>query len=224
MSVMAPKKRAYVETYGCQMNISDGELMQGVLEARGYAIVREPRRGRRGAGEHLCHPGTRRAAGAGTCGPAQRAQARAARSGDRGDRVHGAAHGRRAAREGALRRPRHGARRVPEPARGPGRTRERRAPRRLGAGPRGGRRGRGRHERAAPRTPTHRPRPGHGRELPGSRAATHVDRLGLGAHPAGLRPPLHVLHRALRPGTGEEPRARRDLDEVRGIAAEALPR
>ncbi len=28
-------KRVYVETYGCQMNISDGELMEGVLEAQG---------------------------------------------------------------------------------------------------------------------------------------------------------------------------------------------
>jgi tRNA-2-methylthio-N6-dimethylallyladenosine synthase len=36
------KKRAYVETYGCQMNISDGELMQGVLEAGGYQIVHSP--------------------------------------------------------------------------------------------------------------------------------------------------------------------------------------
>ncbi len=32
-------RRAYVETYGCQMNISDGELMEGVLEGEGYEIV-----------------------------------------------------------------------------------------------------------------------------------------------------------------------------------------
>jgi len=37
-----PAKRAYVETYGCQMNISDGELMEGLLAARGYEIVRTP--------------------------------------------------------------------------------------------------------------------------------------------------------------------------------------
>jgi tRNA-2-methylthio-N6-dimethylallyladenosine synthase len=36
------KKRAYVETYGCQMNISDGELMEGVLVAQGYEIVSRP--------------------------------------------------------------------------------------------------------------------------------------------------------------------------------------
>ncbi|MSR35803.1 MAG: tRNA (N6-isopentenyl adenosine(37)-C2)-methylthiotransferase MiaB [Gemmatimonadetes bacterium] len=36
---MDPKKRAYVETYGCQMNISDGELMQGILVAGGYDIA-----------------------------------------------------------------------------------------------------------------------------------------------------------------------------------------
>ena len=36
------KIRAYVETYGCQMNISDGELMEGVLEGHGYEIVNVP--------------------------------------------------------------------------------------------------------------------------------------------------------------------------------------
>src|SRR5690606_28672913 len=36
------RRRAYVETYGCQMNQSDGELMQGVLAAHGYAITRSP--------------------------------------------------------------------------------------------------------------------------------------------------------------------------------------
>lgn len=39
---MTRTQRAYVETYGCQMNISDGELMQGILEARGYAIADRP--------------------------------------------------------------------------------------------------------------------------------------------------------------------------------------
>ena len=37
-----PTKRAYVETYGCQMNISDGELMEGILENGGYRIVDAP--------------------------------------------------------------------------------------------------------------------------------------------------------------------------------------
>lgn len=41
MSPPSPK-RAYVETYGCQMNISDGELMEGILERRGYRIVDAP--------------------------------------------------------------------------------------------------------------------------------------------------------------------------------------
>lgn len=36
------RKRAYVETYGCQMNISDGELMEGILETHGYAIASTP--------------------------------------------------------------------------------------------------------------------------------------------------------------------------------------
>jgi tRNA-2-methylthio-N6-dimethylallyladenosine synthase len=42
MSARSPRRRAYVETYGCQMNISDGELMEGILEARGYEIVPDP--------------------------------------------------------------------------------------------------------------------------------------------------------------------------------------
>jgi tRNA-2-methylthio-N6-dimethylallyladenosine synthase len=36
------RKTAYVETYGCQMNISDGELMQGILAGAGYDIVARP--------------------------------------------------------------------------------------------------------------------------------------------------------------------------------------
>ncbi|MDZ7780152.1 MAG: MiaB/RimO family radical SAM methylthiotransferase [Gemmatimonadota bacterium] len=42
MTSTTTHKRAYVETYGCQMNISDGELMQGVLAERGYRIVDTP--------------------------------------------------------------------------------------------------------------------------------------------------------------------------------------
>jgi tRNA-2-methylthio-N6-dimethylallyladenosine synthase len=36
------RPRAYVETYGCQMNISDGELMEGILAGEGYEIVSRP--------------------------------------------------------------------------------------------------------------------------------------------------------------------------------------
>jgi tRNA-2-methylthio-N6-dimethylallyladenosine synthase len=42
MSKNPRPKRAYVETYGCQMNISDGELMEGVLAGDGYEIVDVP--------------------------------------------------------------------------------------------------------------------------------------------------------------------------------------
>ncbi len=38
----ASRGRAYVETYGCQMNVADGELMEGVLEASGYEIAASP--------------------------------------------------------------------------------------------------------------------------------------------------------------------------------------
>ena len=33
---------AYVETYGCQMNIADGELMEGLLVADGFELVESP--------------------------------------------------------------------------------------------------------------------------------------------------------------------------------------
>jgi tRNA-2-methylthio-N6-dimethylallyladenosine synthase len=36
------RRSAWVETYGCQMNISDGELMQGVLQANGYTMAASP--------------------------------------------------------------------------------------------------------------------------------------------------------------------------------------
>jgi tRNA-2-methylthio-N6-dimethylallyladenosine synthase len=35
-------KRAYIETYGCQMNISDGELMAGILAEQGYLATDRP--------------------------------------------------------------------------------------------------------------------------------------------------------------------------------------
>ncbi len=36
------RRTAYVETYGCQMNISDGELMEGILASSGYAVADSP--------------------------------------------------------------------------------------------------------------------------------------------------------------------------------------
>ena len=36
------RKKAWVETYGCQMNVSDGELMQGILAAAGYELAARP--------------------------------------------------------------------------------------------------------------------------------------------------------------------------------------
>ena len=39
---MEPRKKAYIETYGCQMNVSDSELMQGILAAQGYDAATTP--------------------------------------------------------------------------------------------------------------------------------------------------------------------------------------
>ena len=36
------RKRAYIETYGCQMNVSDSELMLGILAAQGYDAAATP--------------------------------------------------------------------------------------------------------------------------------------------------------------------------------------
>ena len=36
-----PKKSFYIETYGCQMNVSDSELMTGVLTKAGYEITND---------------------------------------------------------------------------------------------------------------------------------------------------------------------------------------
>jgi tRNA-2-methylthio-N6-dimethylallyladenosine synthase len=35
-------KKAYIETYGCQMNVSDGELMHGILAEGGYTPAERP--------------------------------------------------------------------------------------------------------------------------------------------------------------------------------------
>jgi len=40
----AGHRTVYVETYGCQMNVADSELINGVLAARGYRSVPEPAR------------------------------------------------------------------------------------------------------------------------------------------------------------------------------------
>ena len=42
MSTARPTPTVYIETYGCQMNVSDSELMYGRLEAEGYVAVDAP--------------------------------------------------------------------------------------------------------------------------------------------------------------------------------------
>jgi tRNA-2-methylthio-N6-dimethylallyladenosine synthase len=36
------QKRVYIETYGCQMNVADSELMLGVLRRDGYVQAEHP--------------------------------------------------------------------------------------------------------------------------------------------------------------------------------------
>lgn len=40
--VLPVTRRAFIETYGCQMNLGDSELMSGVLADRGYVMVDSP--------------------------------------------------------------------------------------------------------------------------------------------------------------------------------------
>ena len=43
-SAGAPARLAYVETYGCQMNVADTDLMLGLLHRGGYARTDDPAR------------------------------------------------------------------------------------------------------------------------------------------------------------------------------------
>ena len=36
------EKSLFIKTYGCQMNISDGELMEGILASQEYEVVGTP--------------------------------------------------------------------------------------------------------------------------------------------------------------------------------------
>ena len=45
--------RVYVETYGCQMNVADSDLIGSVLAERRLRDGRPRRRGRRHPGQHL---------------------------------------------------------------------------------------------------------------------------------------------------------------------------
>jgi tRNA-2-methylthio-N6-dimethylallyladenosine synthase len=87
-------KRAYIETYGCQMNISDTELMHGILAEQGYEAADSPE----DADVILVNTCAIRDHAeqrvVGRVGQLQ--QYRAARPGraHRRDRLHGAAHGR----------------------------------------------------------------------------------------------------------------------------------
>ena len=59
---------AMVDTYGCQQNEADSERLRGYLSEMGYGFTDDEHAADLVAGEHLRHPGARRAAGAGQRG------------------------------------------------------------------------------------------------------------------------------------------------------------
>src|ERR1043165_389319 len=41
MQIETPKKRVYLETYGCQMNVADSEVVLSLLADEGYEITND---------------------------------------------------------------------------------------------------------------------------------------------------------------------------------------
>ena len=50
------RKRVFIRTYGCQMNVYDSDRMADVLRPLGYALADDARAGRPGRAQHLPHP------------------------------------------------------------------------------------------------------------------------------------------------------------------------
>ena len=171
----------YVETYGCQMNVSDSELMLGKLASAGYTPVEQPD----GADVILVN----------TCAIRDHAEQRViGRLGElkrhmKPDTVMGVTGcmaqrlGPHAAREGAARVARHRARRLSRAAGARRRRAARRARHRDDVRPRGA--------------------------LRGLHAAPVRQGEGVDPRAARLRLSLHVLHRADDARLGAQPAARR---------------
>jgi hypothetical protein len=57
---MTPRKKLYIETVGCQMNLLDSELVVGKLRHEGLRADRRHRPGRHDPVQHLLGPAARR--------------------------------------------------------------------------------------------------------------------------------------------------------------------
>ncbi len=49
-------KKLFIETYGCQMNVADSEVIASVMQMAGYSVARNAGRGRRSVYEYLLYP------------------------------------------------------------------------------------------------------------------------------------------------------------------------
>ena len=58
------QRKLYIESYGCQMNFSDSEIVSSILFDEGFRYDRRPRQCRPRAAQYLLHPREGRADGA----------------------------------------------------------------------------------------------------------------------------------------------------------------
>ena len=75
-----PRKKLYIETVGCQMNVLDSELVVGKLRDEGYELTDDIDAGRRDPLQHLLRPPARRGQDLQRPGPAPAPQATQARA------------------------------------------------------------------------------------------------------------------------------------------------
>ncbi len=99
------KKRLYIETVGCQMNVLDSELVVASLRKAGYELVDTPGQGRHDPVQHVQRPAARRGQDLQRPGPAEARQDAQPAQDHRRAGLHGPEGPEADLRAGAARRP-----------------------------------------------------------------------------------------------------------------------